>query len=164
LDSPTVSPDRPERTSLYLSLPSLVGWVSPAAIVLFLAVVTRNTFLWLCFGLGLALVLWLLFIGIRRIDLDEQGITCIPLFPLRRKQSFRWADLDSFFETTLWFGLNRRGRTAAVRAPILGDRPDRRMGTFQSSTLTLPAMLARSPISLAMTAKALLSLLNSYRS
>jgi hypothetical protein len=173
-----VSLDRPERTSLYLRLPTLVLWSNLPVTLLFLGLAVRGTyvgrirfppihdpFIWFLFAGSLAFGLVnLLFVVTGRIDLDGQGISFIPLNPLRRAQSFGWSDIGDFQEKRVWDSLSER-RRAVLQAPIRGDQPFRGMfGLSQSFTLTVSTTFAPSRLGRPMGASGLRSLLDSYRS
>jgi hypothetical protein len=103
-----------------------------------------------------------LFFTPRRIDLDSQGLTYVPLNPLQRKQNFGWSDLGPVERNTSWWYSS--SPYAILQAPILSGRSFRVMGVFRSRKLSLSAMWAGSPRGSALGAEALLSLLDTYRS
>src|SRR4051794_40845131 len=128
MSSSSVASDRPRgQTSLYVSLPSLLGPLAPLALILAFAVYEGNLYLWSAFAVGWGFSLfWWLVAGTRRIDLDSEGLTLIPLVPLRRKQSFKWAELGSFEQNTSWkYSRSPRG---ILQAPVIGARPLNGMG------------------------------------
>jgi hypothetical protein len=169
VDGPTVASDRPERTSLYVSVPSfLLRSVLPLAIFLVFFIGRGDSFpvVWLVLVVAVGLVsglFWWLFYGIRRVDLDGEGITYIPLLSLRRTQSFKWSEIGNFEVKT--FGSHIHSPTArSLQAPIWEGRSSRVMSLLPRSTLILPTLFARRPGAAAMSANELLSLVNSYRS
>ena len=156
----------PERTSLYLPLlPMLLSGVVSVAGAVFVMIHY--------YGGGWRLWLLAIFVGSavlylpRRIDLDAQGITCIPLIPLWRKQSFRWSDIGTPFErNTGWTyrRVYRRSGNTILQAPILYGKPYRVMGVFPSRKLTLSPLVATSLRGSPLGEEALLFLLDSYES
>jgi len=162
VSSSTVASEGPERTSLYVSLPSFLGPVVPLLFVLVFAIYLRNAYIWSAFAVAWGFsVFWWIFVGTRRIDLDAEGLTLIPFVPLRRRQRFRWSEVGTFEQLTGWkYSRSPRG---ILQASIIGARPVSAMGgLYRSWTLKLPAWLAPSPTAPALGADALRALLNSY--
>lgn len=132
--------------------------VFPLSSVAVLASFHSSTFILSAAAVGLGIGL---LVGIRRIDLDAQGVTLVPLFPLRRKQTFRWSDLGTFYRnTSRMYAMS----PAMLQAAILAGKPYRVMGVYQKWNLTIPAILAPTRLGSALGADTMFALLDSYRS
>jgi hypothetical protein len=116
---------------------------------------------WWVWVLGVVAVLMLL-LAPRRIDLDSQGITYVPLVSLRRTQNFRWSDIGPFERKTGW--KYRNAPAAILTAPLLSGLSFSALRVFRSSKLTLSSSFGQSPFGGGSKADALLALVNSYRS
>src|SRR5206468_3531307 len=90
-----VSDELPERTSRYPAAPLLFAVLIPIVVVSFFELGP-----WSLLMFGIILLIGLLLV--RRIDIDAQGISYVPLLPLSRKQSFRWSEVGSFERSTRW--------------------------------------------------------------
>ena len=98
----------------------------------------------------------------RRLDLDSQGISFVPLIPLRRTQTFQWSEVGSFERKTGW--LYRGAPSPVYEAPIFSGRKFCVFWIWRSSKLGLSGAYAASPFGRSLDADALLALVASYRS
>lgn len=148
-------------TSLYISIPNTVvrplfaasvaivgGWLSFGSSYLH----------WVAAGLLIVVLpLWLL-LPARRADIDEEGITTVPMLaPLRSRRRYPFTELGEFARSKPFL------RIEVLRAPIL--TPYHRSLRFRvhPSFLKLPSYLARSPGAPALTPAELEDLLHRYR-
>ncbi len=96
----------------------------------------------------------------RRIDLDTEGISYVPLLPLSRKQTFRWSEIGPFERSTK--RRYRGSKDTVLEAPILSGARMRFWGS-RSSKLILMTNYGTSPLGRGMDADAVLQLVASYR-
>jgi hypothetical protein len=145
--------------SLYPSLPTLLlRNVFPAAVLSFAFFrYGSDSYVWpvcaVILGLSVLFTTW-------RVDLNAEGIDFVQLFPLWRKQRFKWSDLGPFHQYEGWGSWE--APEATLQARILSGKGFWVMGVYRSRKVWLKAEYAPSPRGTALGVEALESLLESY--
>ncbi|HEX4519369.1 MAG TPA: hypothetical protein VH063_07290 [Gaiellaceae bacterium] len=137
--------------------PSLQAFASRAGLlaVAFVGAYFRAG-LWFVYALAVLLLLICLVTGRRRVQLDRDGVTVVPLLPLRPRH-FPWSSLGPFAQKRV------RGVTT-FKAPALDPSAVSAARLFPRSGLTLQAVYGPGWLAAALPPAELGLLLESYRS
>ncbi len=101
----------------------------------------------------------------KRIDIDADGLTVVPLLPLRRSQRFAFRCLGAFSPVTVPWYQYRYGRQGLwVRVPITSGPSYKLAGLFSQRHIDFSATFTAPGQASALTQAELVELLERYRS